>query len=157
MAIYAFYRAPGDWRDQVIRAATGSPYSHAELLHTRPSGGEALCISASKRDGGAVRRKMIRFKPGHWDFINVTSINIDAAWSRAAAHLGEPYDTLGAILTVTPWARERPGRWFCSEILGLSAGLHAPYRHHPGSLAAAFLTDMGGTRWRQPSLGGATY
>ena len=32
MALYALYRAPGDWRDKVIRKVTRSPYSHAELL-----------------------------------------------------------------------------------------------------------------------------
>ena len=157
MALYAFYRAEGDWRDRLVRNRTWSPYSHTELLLTRPLGGAAWCISASKRDDAQVRAKLIKFKPGHWDFIDVPGIDPDEAWERAAAHLGEPYDTLGAILTVTPWARARPGLWFCSELMGLSARLHEPYRHHPGSLAAAFLTQRGGTRWRQPTLGGATY
>lgn len=145
MAIYALYRAPGDWQDKLIRAFTGSPYSHVELLHTRPSGGEAWCISASKRDGSRVRHKMIQFKEGHWDFVTVPDLDPDVAWERAAVHLGSPYDTIGAILTVTPWARPRDGQWFCSELMGLSAGLSNPHTLTPGRLAISLLR-MGGNR-----------
>jgi len=58
-ATFAFYRADC------------SPYSHVELLQAAPMAGEAMCISASKRDGNKVRSKRIAFKPGHWDFIEV--------------------------------------------------------------------------------------
>ena len=82
MALIAFYRAPGDWRDAVIRRATGSIYSHAEFLNSAPTMGAALCISASKRDGSKVRSKVIDFKPHHWDFIDVPNLCAAQCWRR---------------------------------------------------------------------------
>jgi len=153
---FAFYRAPGDWRDRLIRAATCSPYSHVELLQAAPMAGEAMCISASKRDGNKVRTKRIAFKPGHWDFINMPNLCAAQCWRRATMHLDAPYDTIGAILTVTPIGTSRRGNWFCSELLGHAADIPQPHTLTPGTLAVALLS-MGGTRSRQPSLGGGTH
>ncbi len=154
--IFAFYRAPGDWRDRLIRAATGHPYSHAELLQAEPIGGEALCISASKRDGNRVRTKRIAFKTGHWDFITVPGLHDADCWARAIRHIDAPYDTVGAVLTVTPIVTSRRGRWFCSELLGHAAGIPQPHTLTPGALATR-LIGMGGTRSRQPASGGVAY
>jgi hypothetical protein len=143
MAIFALYRAPGHWQDAVIRAATGSPYSHVELLRGPVVDGVATCISASKRDGNHVRVKPIRFKAKHWDFIEVQSLDPATTWARAHAHLGAPYDVLGAVLSVTPWPRSSANRWFCSQLLGHAAGLKYPHILTPGMLATR-LVAMGG-------------
>lgn len=145
MALFAFYKAEGNWRDKAIRWATASPYSHAELLNTEPMRGAAFCISASKRDGAKVRTKVIDFKPGHWDFLNVPTLTTEHCWVRAVRHLGAPYDTIGAVLTVTPLVTSRPGTWFCSELLGHAAGLSQPHTLTPGRLAQTLLR-MGGQR-----------
>lgn len=141
MALFAFYCAQGDWRDEVIRRVTGSPYSHAELLQAAPINRTALCISASKRDGAKVRTKVIAFKPGHWDFISVPHLCASQCWTRAAQHIGEPYDTIGAVLTVTPIVTSRRGKWFCSELLGDAVGIQKPHTLTPGQLAEK-LTHM---------------
>ncbi|MCA1776039.1 MAG: hypothetical protein LC676_10645 [Loktanella sp.] len=145
MAIFALYCAPGDWRDAVIRTVTRSRYSHVEMLRAPPSLGEALCISASKRDGNRVREAVIRFKPDHWEFLRADWLDPEEAYARAAEHIGAPYDAIGAVLTVTPFARHRSGRWFCSELLGYAAGLTDPHLLTPGRLAnrlrEAALTD----------------
>jgi hypothetical protein len=143
MTIFALYRASGRWQDAAIRAATGSPYSHVELLFGPVVDGAAACISASKRDGNQVRVKPIRFKPGHWDFLDVPALDPAATWARAHAHLGAPYDFLGAVLTITPWARASANRWFCSQLLGHAAGLSDPHVLTPGLLASR-LVGLGG-------------
>ena len=152
MTIFALYRAPGDWRDALIRRATRSPYSHAEMLSARLVDGRALCISASKRDGNRVRVKEIAIKPGHWDFVALSWLDPGRAWGRAAAHIDAPYDTLGALLTVTPWARPSVGLWFCSELLGHAAGLSDPHLLTPGRLAVR-LIGLEGKRLQVKDMG----
>lgn len=150
MALFAFYVAPGDWRDALVRRVTGSPYSHVELLQTEPINHATLCISASKRDGSCVRMKWITFKPGHWDFIAVPDLDPEKCWTRAAQHLGAPYDTIGAVLTVTPIVTSRPGKWFCSELLGDAAGIPQPHTLTPGRLAKTLKQMVEGDERRGP-------
>lgn len=154
-ATFAFYRAHGDWQDRIVRTVTRSPYSHAELLGGPLLDRKARCVSASRRDGNKVRVKCIMFQPGHWDFLTVP-IDGRECWRRAIRHVGAPYDVIGAVLTVTPIATNRRGLWFCSELLGHAADIPQPHTLTPGDLAIR-LIDMGGTRLRQPSLGGATH
>jgi len=133
MLKFAFYKAPGDLTDRVIRLASRSQYSHVEFVTA-----DGLCISASKRDGGKVREKQIIFRPGHWDIVEVSG-DYDkaatfAAWMAAQA---VPYCMLGAITSVTPFHLSRRGRVFCSELMGLicNAGGHdiaEPWRLTPG-------------------------
>lgn len=133
MLKFAFYKAPGDLTDRVIRLASRSQYSHVEFVTQ-----DGLCISASKRDGGKVREKQITFRPGHWDIVEVpgdyASAATFAAWMAAQA---VPYCMLGAITSVTPFHLNRRGRVFCSELMGLicNAGGHDiadPWRLTPG-------------------------
>jgi len=132
MLRFAFYKAPGDLTDRVIRLASRSQYSHVEFV---TAGG--LCISASKRDGGKVREKQITFRPGHWDFVEVEG-NYDSAAAFASwmAARAVPYCMCGAITSVMPFHLSRRGRVFCSELMGLicNAGGHdiaEPWRLTP--------------------------
>jgi len=152
-ATFAFYRADGDWRDKVIRCATKHPYSHAELLYDPVVDCQADCISASKRDGNKVRIKRITFEPGHWDFLTVSDLNQDECWERAEEHLDAPYDTIGAILTVTPIVTARCGRWFCSELLGHASNIPQPHTLTPGLLAQRLLC-IGGKLSNRIPIGG---
>ena len=146
-AIFAFYTAPGSWRDRLIRAATGHPESHVELLIIPEVKHSNLCISASKRDGNRVRQKAITWKPGHWVFVEVPALNSADCLKRAVKHLGKPYDTLGAVLSVTPFSLPREDQWFCASLEARAAGLQKPHRYSPGELKRALL-DMGGKEYR---------
>lgn len=68
----AFYVSRGNWVDRAIRHATGSAYSHVELL--APYEGRRTktmrAISSSPRDGG-VRVKEITFHPARWSFVDL--------------------------------------------------------------------------------------
>jgi len=145
-AIFAFYTAPGGWRDWLIRAATGYPESHVELLVIPEVKHSNLCISASKRDGNRVRQKAITWKPGHWVFVEVPALNSAGCLKRAVQHLGKPYDTLGAVLSITPFSWTREDQWFCASLHAQAAGLSNPHRYNPGELKHALL-DLGGSEY----------
>jgi hypothetical protein len=143
---FAFYIAPGGWRDRLIRAATGYPESHVEMLVIPEIKHSNLCISASKRDGNRVRQKAIFWKPDHWSFVTVPGLHGGDCLSRAIRHLGRPYDVLGAVLSVTPLSWGRAERWFCSELMAHAVGLAHPHRYTPGSFRQALL-GMGGAEY----------
>jgi hypothetical protein len=106
-----------------------------------------LCISASKRDDKRVRQKAITWRPGHWTFVEVPALNSADCLKRAVQHLGKPYDTFGAILSITPFSLPRDDRWFCASHLALAANLPRPHRYNPGELKQALL-DLGGREYR---------
>jgi len=140
--ILAFYKALGRPTDWAIRAATWSRYSHVEIIPrwTVDAQGRVWSVAASKRDGGMVRFRPIRFKAGHWHFIEGIG---DPDLAMAA--VGLPYDTWGAVLSCTPGlARKRPaqGLWFCSELAAHVEGLPDPQTYHPGRLADALLSRV---------------
>lgn len=130
-----FYRAPGKWRDHAIRALTGSIYSHCELIAPGQSGPVVTTIGASKRDRDRVRVTTIDTRSGHWDTLTYPGDPVDA-WERAFALDGQPYDTVGAVLSATLLDRRRPGRWFCSELVAHALRFRDPHKFSPGMLAA---------------------
>lgn len=132
--ILAFYVAPGDWRDALVRAATGSRESHVEILVGETRRARNLCLSASLRDGGKVRTKEIAWAAGHWEFVTLPLVDRSLVLRRIAPQLGAPYDFLGALCSATPLPLSRPGRWFCSELAGHALGLPDPFRLTPGAL-----------------------
>lgn len=142
-AIFAFYTAPGSWRDRLIRAATGYPESHVEFLVIPAIKHCNLCISASKRDDKLVRQKAITWNPGHWTFVEVPHADGADCFKRIKRHLNKPYDTLGAVLSITPLDVGIKGSWFCSELMADGLRLRNPARFTPGKLKQALL-DMGG-------------
>jgi hypothetical protein len=139
----AFYKGVGDYRDWVVRKATRSIYSHVELVTTPDTQTvPSLCISASKRDGNRVRSKVIDFRehPDHWDFLVVDHPRREVI-ERVREHEGRPYDAIGAVLTVTPIVTSRPGKWFCSELIGYALGLPQPHTLTPGKLYERLKND----------------
>lgn len=131
----AFYKAPGDWTDRLIRWTTRSPYSHCELLLTQPSSGyTAKAISSSPRDGG-VRVATISFWPDRWDMIEIPWGEEAYVRRKVGGQAAKRYDLLGAITSQLP----RPlggsqARWFCSELLAWGLDLGAPETLSPGEL-----------------------
>lgn len=146
MPVYAFYTGdPGwrkGWRDKLIRWATGHPASHVEYVVGGVLGKSNVCISASKRDGNKVRSKPITWNAGHWVFVEVEGDDA-AIYKRLIAECGKPYDTWGALLSVTPFNRHKMGAWFCSEIMAHGVGLPRAHRYTPG-LFFDELMAMGG-------------
>ena len=142
MATVAFYCAPGSFVDRVIRLASGSIYSHAELLGERRGDGWHS-ISASKRDGSKVRADVIVYHPGHWHFLTLASVDAGEAWDRAARHLGQPYDTTGAALSILAarfgaWhSTRRGGARYCSDLIGEAVLIPSAWSLTPGELFAA--------------------
>ncbi|WP_131618192.1 hypothetical protein [Roseivivax marinus] len=131
-----FYRARGGWRDAAIRCLTGSLYSHCELVAPGQAGPIVKTIGASMRDGWRVRRARIDTGSGSWDVLRFRG-DPEEAWSRAVALDGAPYDAVGALFSASLLNRRRPGRWFCSELVGHALGWREPWRFSPGMLAAA--------------------
>ena len=134
MLKFAFYKAtPGRFTDRAIRLASFSPYSHVEfVLHDPlPKHGYAVCVSASKRDDKQVRSKPMQMKAGHWDFVEVPG-DYDAARKYALAQVGQPYNMIGAALSITPFSAKLGRGLFCSEFMALIAnagGMDIPDPH----------------------------
>lgn len=146
MPIFAFYVAPGRWQDRLIRWATRSPYSHVEYVLDDHLDASNACVSASKRDGSRVRQRQITWKPGHWRFV-LTHGDSDDIRDRLLAEDGKNYDTLGAVLSITPFARARRGRWWCSQLMAHGLRLPDAERATPAALWTALnargATDIG--------------
>lgn len=139
MPIFAFYVGEGNWRDRVIRLATRSDESHIEFVVGGVLNDVNYCISASKRDGAKVRGKNIEWNPQNWIFFDVPGDN-GQIFERLMLEMGKPYDTLGALLSVTPISRHKEGAWFCSELMAHALGLKNPHHYTPGKLRALFMS-----------------
>ena len=156
MIIFAFYIGTGRWQDTCIRWVTGhregwrwvpAECSHVEMLVIPEVKRSNLCISASKRDGSRVRQKEIKWNAAHWTFVEVPDLDGVDCYRRVAAHLNRPYDSLGAVMSVTGLDIGLKGHWFCDEILGHGIRLTNPHRYHPESFKQALL-KMGGAEYR---------
>lgn len=133
MLTFAFYKArPGRIADRIIRLASWSRYSHVEFVLDQ-SEGETTCISASKRDGGIVRVKTMRMNPEHWDYITIPGDHA-AARRYAEAQIGTRYNMIGAALSITPITARLGQGLFCSQFMGLIAGVPDPHTLTPGEL-----------------------
>lgn len=134
MLKFAFYHAvPGKFADRVIRLASGSRFSHVEFVLSgpMPEYGYAVCVSASKRDGNKVRTKPFQMNPAHWAFVEVEG-DYMAARKYALSQIDQPYNMLGAALSITPCTAKVGRGLFCSEFMGLIAragGLDIPDPH----------------------------
>ena len=129
MLTFAFYKAPGTWRDRVIRLGTRSIYSHVEFVLRRyQHNGEdrMFSVSASKRDGHQVRKTSMVIQPGHWDFVTVEGDYADAMM-LAGSMCGLPYNTIGAVLSITPWRWPVGTGLHCSQFTGIIAGIPDPH------------------------------
>lgn len=157
MTLYvAGYKAPGTWKDKVVttslsfRHKVPVKYSHVELLYAAPIDIVSRydntrlqhCIAASKRDGDIVRRKTIFFKKDHWDFAELKDVSTDV-WLEAEALIGRPYDTLGALLCVTPFARLHEHKEWCSAMLADIFEWDVPEEYDP-HMVMERVRSMGG-------------
>ena len=148
MAIFAFYVGRGTMQDSVIRSMTGYPESHVEFVVGGHLAAHNTCISASKRDGNQVRIKSIEWKAENWEFVQIPE-DAEVIYGRLLPLNGRPYDTLGAVMSVTPFSRHHCGRWFCSELMAYGVGLVNAHRYTPGSFRRR-LVRMGGQEIQLP-------
>lgn len=127
--------------DWIIRALTGSPYSHCELavlippLNGDPDDHTVFdCYSSSIRDGG-VRLKTMPLPADKWDLIPVNQQDayIDVLHYFAQTR-GKPYDFIGACGVVLG-IKGSLKKWFCSEWCAAALGLQYPDRYSPQALA----------------------
>jgi len=133
MLTFAFYRATGTWRDRLIRLATGSQYSHVEFVLRRfemDGVDRMFCVSASKRDGHRVRKTTIRIQPDHWDFVTVDGDYAEAVMI-AGGMCGLPYNTIGAVLSITHWRWRIGCGLHCSQLTGMVAEIPDAHRLNP--------------------------
>ncbi|KIT17426.1 hypothetical protein [Jannaschia aquimarina] len=127
--VMAFYKGEGERADKITRLlerlslskkplSTEPTYTHCELVAASApveDGGRAWAISASDRDG-AVRKKVITFKAGHWDFVPLPHAPADA-WQRAEAHLGKAPDRHAMWKSLfKPLRRKAKDSWFSAEL-----------------------------------------
>lgn len=90
----AFYKAKhGNFIDAIVSFFIRSKYSHVEIVFS-----DGLCASASPREKG-VRFKRINLDNGKWDLYDINENVLDEKEVKIwfFRHLGESYDTLGAI------------------------------------------------------------
>ncbi|WP_343560424.1 hypothetical protein [Kiloniella sp. b19] len=134
MTYLAFYKGTGKWWNKLIRLWTRGPYSHCEIVTSKPNSWRktAQSLSASEWDGG-VRKKTIDFTTDNWDLIPV-AIDCDRL-SQAKGEIGAKYDWVGILFSqILPLSREHPDKWFCSELAAFVIGLPDPHHFSPNSL-----------------------
>jgi hypothetical protein len=148
--ILAFYVAPfgrgGGFRDAGVRLGQSistlrwQQASHVEALCVPHVKEANLCVSASKRDGYKVRRKVIEWHPRHWVFVECEWVKSGDFAKRVEPHIGKSYDRAGAICSALPdrlcKTAPDPDRWFCSELVAHGLGYPAPWLFTPGALRA---------------------
>jgi len=138
MIIFAFYVAPGNWRDKAIRFVTGDRESHVEYLTVPVVKTANATVAASKRDGSRVRAEIIHWKPDHWEFVQVP-VKAAPVHRRIISEVGRPYDTWGALTYWAPFGGGRRDAWFCSELMAHAMSLPEPHRYTPGSFRRALM------------------
>lgn len=123
-----FYRGTG-FTAWLVRTASRKPWAHVEIvIH-----GVAFVLHAGTKC--VQRYEVTRPKPE----ATVSIPHVDGAWERAVEAVGSPYDYLGAIRSGTPFGREHPKKWFCSELAAHALNLKDAHTRSPGDLAEAFL------------------
>lgn len=123
-----FYRGAGfiAW---LVRAVSRKPWGHVEIvIH-----GTAFVLSAGAKC--YQQSEQLRPKPT----AQVELAYVDGAWERALEAVGSDYDYFGAIRSGTPFGREHPKKWFCSELAAYALGLPDANTRSPGDLAQHFL------------------
>lgn len=109
----AFYVAEhGSYTDKVIAWWTDSNYSHVELVI------DDVWYSSSPKDK-KVRKKKIKPKQGHWDFVDVaTTLEEKELMKQMFQDVeGNKYDWVGIVFSqIFPLNQHYEQRWFCSEL-----------------------------------------
>lgn len=120
----AFFKAKyGGLFSKVIKRATRSEYSHVEMIfpmriYDKKNNRElSLCFSSYEKEGG-VRFKFIYLNPKKWDLIpiEISDDSYHELLSFAASLCDAGYDWAGILKFVLPFVRQRPNKFFCSEV-----------------------------------------
>lgn len=109
-------------------------YTHRNVTHTEMllSGPwwAADIASSSLMDGGVRVKRAERLKREHWEAIDVPGWDARKSGDWFFEHLGEPYDSRGAVGSVLYGFGDDEG-WFCNEACGASVGQIDPEKDPP--------------------------
>jgi hypothetical protein len=120
----AFFKAAhGGAFSKAISWKTKSPYSHVEMIFPHKIKDEknnrelSLCFSSYEKEGG-VRFKFIHLNPEKWDLvpIEIPDYEYENLLAYAASLCDAGYDWAGIFKFVLPFVRQRPHKFFCSEV-----------------------------------------
>ncbi len=115
--------------------------THVEGYYGADDQGRSIIASASLRDGG-VRVKPASLTREHWLAAEVPCWDAKRSLAFILPHVGEKYDTRGALATVFLSGQDAD-RWFCNEIVGASVGLISPDIFGPAQFFALALSLPG--------------
>ncbi len=131
MVKLAFYKNKSTLFNRAVSWWTNGPYSHVELII------DGVSYSSSFRDGG-VRKKLIDYKPEHWDMfeLNCTAETEQNAVAWFEQNMGRTYDVLGLVGFVIGSVSGDKEKFFCSEAVASALGYNETWRFDPNDLAA---------------------
>lgn len=115
--------------------------THTEML-LDGTWDKADIASSSLMDGGVRIRQDLRLNPAHWIAVDVPAWDERQSAAWFFAHLGEPYDSRGAMGSVLYGIGSNEG-WFCNEACGASVGLIDPQTMPPAGFFALALRQPG--------------
>jgi uncharacterized protein YycO len=123
-----FYKGKKRLFDRFVQWWQKGNYSHVEIQIVEAG----LSFSSSFRDGG-VRAKAINYSPDRWDFVEV-ACDSKAVIDFILSQKGKPYDLLGLFGFILRPVKDKPDKWFCSELIAASLGYSEPWRYCPNTL-----------------------
>lgn len=131
MVKIAFYKDKSALFNRAVSWWTNGPYSHVELII------DGVSYSSSFRDGG-VRKKVIEYKPDHWDMfqLDCSTETEQSAVAWFEKHMGQKYDVIGLIGFVIGTVSGNKRKFFCSEAVAAALGYDETWRFDPNDLAA---------------------
>lgn len=146
MKLALYIADAGTLVDKAINIWTGLyGYSHSEIVFEMidvQADGKNLSCSASPRDGD-VRFERINFQSGHWELIDLPSIDTvekeQEVYDFLKPYVGAKYDWRGIFLWfILPFKKQSNKKWWCSEICAMVLDkfvLPLDYRISPNRLA----------------------
>jgi hypothetical protein len=109
-------------------------YTHRTVTHTEMllhgAWDCADIASSSLMDGGVRLREDVKLNPAHWMAVDVPGWDAHESAAWFFAHMGEPYDSRGAVGSVLYGLGSDDG-WFCNEACGASVGQIDPHKMPP--------------------------
>ena len=124
-----FYRGRG-FLAWLVRFFTHSKFAHVEIVID----GIAFVCRPGMRCGS-------RWAPEPDGQAHVSVVCDPGFYGRVLEGLGTRYDLWGALRSGTPFGREHPDRWFCSELAAHVIGLDKPHTWSPKDLAKYYSLD----------------
>ena len=132
----AFYKGKDHVFNRLTSWWTRGPYSHTELLIEDKVHGGYFCYSSSFMDGGVRMMKMKELNPDHWDIVDVSDFDQEAAIEWFEAHLGLKYDLAGLFGFVFRALPDNRNKFFCSEAVAKALGFNETWRLDPNTFYA---------------------